>query len=76
MQFFKNEQLFAIICWHPMKSNAPFNSFFLDFLLKPGSQKNAVLLETGHEESFRLCGNFLLAICSQRQAYSSPGLEQ
>ena len=50
-----------------MKSYAPSSSFFLNLLLKPGSQKNAFLLETGHEDSFRLCGNFLLAICSQPQ---------
>lgn len=59
-----------------MKSSAPFDSFFLGFLLKPGGQKNAVLLETGRRGQF-LCGNILIAICSQRQPiYSSPGLEQ
>lgn len=51
MRLFQSERLFAI-CWHSMKSSAPFDSFFLGFLLEPGGQKNAVLLETGREDGF------------------------
>lgn len=35
--------------------------------MKPGGQKNAALLETGREDGFCLCGNFLGAICSRQQ---------
>lgn len=44
----------------------PILSFWVS-LLKPGIQKNPFLLETGHEDSFCLCGNFLLAIRSRGQ---------
>lgn len=76
MQLFKNKQLFAIICWHSMKSNASSNSFFLGFFIETRHSKKSISIGNRTRGQFLPVWQFSSCDSLPGTAYSSPGLEQ
>lgn len=76
MPLFKNKQIFAIIYWHCMKSNASSNSFFLVFFIETRLSKKSVSIGNRTWGQFLPVWQFSSCDLLLGTAYSSPGPEQ